>query len=317
MTDRDELRARIDAIVEETITDAELQRLTSLLRDDPDAQRFYLRYLDLDASLQREMRGGLRPESASPRRRAFAFRVASAAAVLLVGLTAFWGFRASPPAAVLVHAHEAVWAGASPSGGLAIGPYRLEKGVAQIHFSGGATVLVEGPSEFEVAGPLRLVLSTGQVVCRADPGAKGFTVATRRADILDLGTEFGVRVGEANRTEVQVYEGEVVATLKDSAVERRLLGGQALDVGAVPREIPFRPYRFVRTLPGPNDPQGRGRHPYNLARYEELHLVPAPAVSIDGDLSEWDLSGRIQTACEPPYQAYALEVSMMYDPRGL
>jgi hypothetical protein len=40
-------------------------------------------------------------------------------------------------------------------------------------------------------------------------------------------------------------------------------------------------------------------------------------VSIDGDLSDWDLSGRFVTACEPPYQAYGLDGAMMFDERGL
>jgi hypothetical protein len=316
--DCDELRDLIDAMVEESISDTQMARLTALLRDDPEAQSFYLRYLDLDANLRLEMRGGVRPESASPRRRAPVFRLASAAALLLAGLAAFWGWRSRPAAAVLVHSHQAVWGGAPPADALQNGPFRLEKGVVQIHFSGGATVTVEGPTEFEVAGPLRLVLRSGQVVCRADPGAKGFTVGTSKGDFIDLGTEFGVRADQADRTEVQVYEGEVIASLKDSDVKRHLLGGEALDVGAVAREIPFQPYRFARTIPGPKDPRGRGMHPYNRAHFDEIHLVPAPlAVAIDGDLSEWDLSGRVATACEPPYQAYTLEAAMMFDARGV
>jgi hypothetical protein len=314
VTGPDEVRSLADELLEGTLSDEGAERLTALLRNDAGAQRLYLHYLDLDACLQREMRGGLRRE-----RRPAGRIAASAAAVLVLGLVALWGFRPRPAPALLVLAHEAAWASRPLSpGALEIGTYRLEKGVAQIHFAGGATAIVEGPSEFEVAGPLQLVLRSGQVVCRADPGTQGFTVGTRKADFVDLGTEFGVRVGEADRTEVQVYEGEVVATLKDGAVERRLRGGQALDVDALPHDIPFRPYRFVRVLPGPDDPRGRGKHPYNLARYDEVHLVPAPgAVSIDGDLSDWDLSGRFSTACEAPYQAYSLEGAMMFDPRGL
>ncbi len=293
-----ELRDLTDDLLEGSISDVDADRLTALLRDNPEAQRLYLQIVDLDACLQREMRGGLRRTRAPIGR-----HVAAVAAVLLLGIVALFGFRRAP--ATLVSAHEANLA----PGPLAAGPYRLEKGVVQIHFRGGATAIVEGPSEFEVAGPSRLVLKSGQVVCRAQ---KGFTVGTSKADFLDLGTEFGVRVGD--RTELQVYEGEVVA--KSGSGERRLTAGQALDVEA--SEIPFRPYRFVRTLPGPDDPRGRGKHPYNLARYDEVHVVPAPAaVSIDGDLSDWDLSGRFATACEAPYPAYALDAALMFDARGL
>jgi hypothetical protein len=323
MSSREELRSLADAMIEGSITEAEIDRLSALLLGDAEAQRSYLQALDLEASLHREMRGGLRvkPLRVRPSRRIGA--VAAAAALLVVGLIGVVTFRPTPSPALLVRSHEAVWGG-SPNGPLSGEPlaataYRLEKGLAELRFSSGVTALLEGPSDFTLSTPMRLLLRSGQVVCRAPHGVTGFVVETRKAEILDLGTEFGVRVGDAERTEVQVYEGEVVTRFKSGAeTERRLLGGQALDVDATPRESLFRPNRFVRTLPGPDDPRGRGKHPYNLAHYDEIHLVPAAVPpAIDGDLSDWDLSGRIATACEAPYQAYALEAAMMYDARFL
>ncbi|RPH47110.1 MAG: hypothetical protein EHM91_06440, partial [Planctomycetota bacterium] len=322
MTPREELRALADAVLEETITAEEMDRLAALLRNDPDAQSYYLAYLDLEAGLHLEMRGGAGAMPATRRRRRAGPRLAlaAAAALLLAGL-GYAVLRPESAPALLSRVHQATWTGRlTPIAGAALplGIYTLSAGVAEVRFSGGVTAIVEGPSGFEVGGPLRLVLRSGQVVCRAAPGTKGFTVATSKADILDLGTEFGVRVGDADRTEVQVYEGEVVTSFKEIPGERRLRGGEALDVDAAPRDIPFRPYRFMRTLPGPDDPRGRGKHPYNLSRYDQVHLVPAPAgVVIDGTLSDWDLSGRFSTSCEPPYEAYALEGAMMFDARGL
>jgi len=323
MSDPGELRSLADAMIEGSITSEEVERLSALLRGDAQAQRTYLRALDLEASLHLEMRGGLRREPvprASSRR---AWFVAAAAAILVAGAVGLLTFRVTPAPAVLVRSHEAVWGVASgrpkPGSSLAAGTLRLEQGLAELRFTSGVTALVEGPSEVVLSTPLRLVLRSGQVVCRAPHGIRGFTVETLKAEVLDLGTEFGVRVGDAQRTEVQVYEGEVVTRFRGGTEsDRRLLGGQALDVEASPREALFRPNRFVRTLPGPDDPRGRGKHPYNLAHYDEVHVVPAAAApTIDGDLSDWDLSGRIATACEPPYQAYSLEAAMMYDARFL
>jgi hypothetical protein len=322
MTWQEELRSLADAMVEGTITEAEAARLAELLRGNPEAQRDYLRYLDLEASLHVEMRGGVRsrPEE---RLRPWKKTALAAAALLMIGLAGLFALRAQAAPAVLARSHEAVWS--RPSGALGTGAalrgggYRLEKGIVEVRFSSGVTALIEGPSAFELSTPLEMRLQSGKVVCRADPGTKGFAVQTSKAEVLDLGTEFGVRVGEAGRTEVQVYEGEVITRLKGAgANERRLLGGQAVDVDASLQEALFRPGRFVRTLPGPNDPKGRGQRPYNLARYDELHIVPAPPkVTIDADLSDWDLSGRIATACEPPFQAYALEEAWMFDEKFL
>lgn len=319
MTWREEVQSLADAMVEETITEAQIARLTGLLQSNPEAQLFYLRYLDLEASLHVEMRGGARreplPRAVAPWKKA----ALAAAAMLLIGLAGFFLLRPPAAPAVLARSHDATWSRPSAvlhlGAPLTRGSYRLEKGIAELRFASGVTAVVEGPSDFELTTPLEMRLNSGQVVCRADPGTKGFTVHTSKAEVLDLGTEFGVRIGEAGRTEVQVYEGEVVTRLKGgTADERRLLGGQAVDVDGSVQDALFRPSRFVRTLPGPLDPRGRGQHPYNLARYDEVHVVPAPPkVAIDGDLSDWDLSGRIATACEPPYQGYALEEALMFD----
>src|SRR5216110_693264 len=100
----------------------------------------------------------------------------------------------------------AVWGGSpsslAPGASLAPASYRLEKGLAELRFASGGTALIEAPSEVTLSTPMRLVLRSGQVVCRAPHGVTGFTVETSKAEIRDLGTEFGVRVGDAERTEV-------------------------------------------------------------------------------------------------------------------
>jgi hypothetical protein len=325
VTPREEVLSLADAVIEGSITEPEIERLSALLLGDAEAQRTYLRALDLEASLEREMRGGVagRPARASTDRRSVR-SIAAAAAILVACAAGLLMLRSAPtPPAILLRSHAARWGGgrAAIEAGrpLEAGVYRLEGGHAELLFSNGVKALVEGPSEFVLISPLRLELASGQIVCRAPHGVIGFVVDTSKAEIRDLGTEFGVRVGEGGRTEVQVYEGEVMTRLKSGPEpERRLLGGQALDVQASATELLFRPSRFTRTLPGPGDPGGRGMHPYNLARYDEIHVMRAArAPAVDGDLSDWNLSGRIATACEPPYQSYGLEAAMMYDDRFL
>lgn len=74
------------------------------------------------------------------------------------------------------------------------------------------------------------------------PAGIGFKLETKEAVIVDLGTEFGVRAENVDGpntgagTELQVYEGEVLANTKPGkpgavVVPRRVLGGQALRIG--------------------------------------------------------------------------------------
>jgi hypothetical protein len=72
-------------------------------------------------------------------------------------------------------------------------------------------------------------------------------------------------------------------------------------------------------LPGPDDPAGRGKYPYNVSRLSSVQIVPAPTdVIVDGDLSDWNLAGRFRSACEAPYaENYYLDAAMMYDDRTL
>lgn len=59
--------------------------------------------------------------------------------------------------------------------------------------------------------------------------------------------------------------------------------------------------------------------PYNDSRHDTVHVVPAPGtVAIDGDLSDWDLSGRFTARAADPYgEVYFLRGALMYDARAL
>lgn len=149
-----------------------------------------------------------------------------------------------------------------------------------------------------------------------------FTLETKEAEIVDLGTVFGVEAGSQGGCLMQVYEGEVMASAKLDAEEtspRRVLQGEAVRVNGAVRKTDFWPDRFVRLLPGPEDPAGRGNHPYNVSQFDSVRIVSAPAdISIDGDLSDWNLAGRFRSSCEAPYdEDYYLEAAMMYDERQL
>ena len=88
------------------------------------------------------------------------------------------------------------------SGGkLPAGTSRLAEGVVELEFDGGARVSIEGPAEFAPRSGQRMELTRGRLVAYVPKQARGFTVDTPTAEVIDLGTEFGVEVdGRARPT---------------------------------------------------------------------------------------------------------------------
>jgi len=104
---------------------------------------------------------------------------------------------------------------------------------------------------------MRAYLQAGRAVVHVPEAASGFVLETRDANVLDVGTEFGVKVGPDPGTEVQVYQGSVFTTPKlpggHTNSPQRLFSGSAARVNPEAVEpiqsLPFAPDRFVRQLP--------------------------------------------------------------------
>ena len=202
------------------------------------------------------------------------------------------------------------------------GRVQLVDGTAEFSFDNGVQMVLSGPAEIELRDAMHAWLHSGKVMFRVPSAASGFTLETEEAEIVDLGTVFGVEAGSQGGCLMQVYEGEVMASAKLDAEEtspRRVLQGEAVRVNGAVHKTDFWPDRFVRLLPGPEDPAGRGNYPYNVSQFDSVRIVSAPAdISIDGDLSDWNLAGRFRSSCETPYgEDYYLEAAMMYDERQL
>jgi len=91
-------------------------------------------------------------------------------------------------------------------------PLRLESGVVELALSSSAKVAVQGPAEFKFIGSNSLELRQGKLSAEVPQPARGFTVHTPNATIVDLGTRFGLNASAANSSEVAVFEGKVQVT---------------------------------------------------------------------------------------------------------
>jgi hypothetical protein len=87
----------------------------------------------------------------------------------------------------------------------------LRSGVARITFESGAEALLEGPCDFIVDNAMHGTIRSGRVSVTAPKRAYGFRIRSPNAEVIDLGTEFGVNVDESGNSEVHVFSGEVLS----------------------------------------------------------------------------------------------------------
>ncbi len=132
-------------------------------------------------------------------------------------------------------------------------PRWLKKGTIKIAFDYGAEVIIEGPAEFKMESPEKMHLYSGRLYAVVPKGATGFTVQTPYSTVIDLGTEFGVKVDFDGSTDVHMFKGKaslIPGSVKEKKEGVELTAGQAkavLQTGIV-QEIEFEERLFVRRL---------------------------------------------------------------------
>jgi hypothetical protein len=107
----------------------------------------------------------------------------------------------------------------------------LATGRLRLDFLCGASVWLTAPAIFEMESRQSARLTAGRVrVIASTPEAKGFTIHTRTASVVDLGTEFTAEATLDGRCRVDVTSGEVQVHLASSAVQHLLKAGDAMEV---------------------------------------------------------------------------------------
>jgi Concanavalin A-like lectin/glucanases superfamily/FecR protein len=201
------------------------------------------------------------PRQPSIRRWRHALPTTLAAGLLVVGGFAWLTSSQSAPIgastdAVIVDLAEVRWQdGSGPAIGDAVGnrPLRLAAGLAQVRFASGATVIVQGPATFTAHSARGGKLDLGSVVARVPESAKGFTIESASARVVDLGTEFGFSAENNTTQDVQVFDGlvQVFATRSPVELPQALHRGEAVrvdDRGAIVSTA-FNAQRFIRVMP--------------------------------------------------------------------
>lgn len=190
----------------------------------------------------------------------------AALALVLVLLAIFWRpiIRPVPPVsedltqatnifphavAELVHAVNVEWndpAMPLKSGAvLEPGWVKFKRGLVELQFYRGARIVVEGPAEFQLISDMEATCRLGKLRVDVPPSAHGFKLQAPHAQVVDLGTAFGMEVSADGQTEVHVLEGKVeMASASGGKMAREFTQGQSVHVNNA-GEI-----RDIRSNPG-------------------------------------------------------------------
>ena len=122
-----------------------------------------------------------------------------------------------PEVATLKSSMNAAWAGSGPlESGTRLNSrkesLRLVQGMVDVVFDTGAAVLIEAPAEFGLRSANRMELQSGRLFADVPESAKGFTVETPYSRVVDLGTQFGVRVESDRVSDLHLFKGRASLT---------------------------------------------------------------------------------------------------------
>lgn len=250
-TPEDELFDLCNLLLDRDFSEADRSRLESLVLQDPVARRRYVEFMHQNAALYAdggrlsdkplaEILHSFPDELPAPITKVVAFPrwIFRAAAIAIVGLGVWWWSpsQSDPILATLVETNGARWENSSlptnPGASLKQGRLRLAEGVARIAFQSGAEASLEGPAELEILTSNSCFLHSGALVAHVPERARGFSVGTANALLVDHGTDFGISTDTAGSAQVQVLLGEVELQHARSGEKLRLLTRESAAVAA-------------------------------------------------------------------------------------
>ncbi len=161
--------------------------------------------------------------------------------------------------ATITQSLDAKWTEVSQSAAadspLVAGQFELLDGMVELTFDDEARMIVEAPVALELLSANRVLVNRGKVVAHVPSKAVGFTVLSGSAAIVDLGTEFGVEVGDDGATNVHVLDGDVVLVPggdvgSDHSVMLPVGAARSVSAdGKSIRDIVFDRSAFIREVP--------------------------------------------------------------------
>lgn len=107
---------------------------------------------------------------------------------------------------------------------------QFESGFVRLLFDDGVEVTLQGPAAYELIGLGQTRLLSGILTATVPPGAEGFEVKTPAAEVIDLGTAFGIELDEKGTARISVFDGEVEVTPMNKEETRLVQEGETIRV---------------------------------------------------------------------------------------
>ncbi|MBE2283392.1 MAG: DNRLRE domain-containing protein [Prosthecobacter sp.] len=216
----------------------EVSALETELRESTEARAFFAKALHQRAELCFDDSWHSQPVAeAKPAAQRMWWRhaiTAAAAACVTFGFVWLQNGR-DGSVATLIRAQQCQWAGSSlptvEGARLKPGMLDLIEGLAVLRFDSGAELVLEAPATVEVLDAMNCKLRRGTLVAEVPPQAKGFSIDTKDAKVIDWGTKFGVSADDDGKYMVRVLEGLVEVEDKNATGSKKLEKGQGIDRG--------------------------------------------------------------------------------------
>lgn len=226
-----------------------IDSLHAIIRDDPEANQFYIRQMHLRASLwwyltdeKQDLTENTTSYSSLPAepvrivyRRKFYLVGIISALILMVGLSSYFLMPYLKPSPQIVGEIskfvDVIWEPnaqrwAEKAKIFPGDQIHIQQGIVEVELVSGTKIILEGPALFTIVDSQEVKLQAGNLFAHVPQQAIGFSVTTPASRILDLGTEFGVVVDQTGKTDVHVIKGQLEVGLLGSlgkVKESRLL----------------------------------------------------------------------------------------------
>lgn len=208
--------------LEGELNQAEADELEALTLENPEAAEFYydlcVQHIGLEEHRQQLEGQKIVPFPRERRNISQKLFPLSLAASLILAITLVFTsqqHREIKPIGILSQVNHCVWAESSlptmKGSELRPGTMKLEKGIAEIQLNSGVYFQIEAPAHFELLSDMHCIVHTGSIMADVPDRAKGFTIDTPSAKVIDHGTKFIVRHDPEHESSsyVEVLEGEV------------------------------------------------------------------------------------------------------------
>jgi hypothetical protein len=303
----DAFRNLLDDYLSGLLDEAATQELEARLIADEELRRFFVHYARMHTDLHFELAArqsgdrvlkmvaetGYDADRGSPGatmtgkaafRRSIAPYAAAALVFLCVAGALWWVVRGKHAEVVrgpgtvawLANAQDCHWfGGVEPTGRMIAGyPLKLDSGLVKVQFLCGASVVLEGPVVLTLLSGTSARLEKGRLTAHVPKAVEEFRILSPHGSVLDLGTEFGIYVGDDGAAQVYVFDGEVEAYASDSTTAKNGLKLNERQAARITRGRVFQDHE-----PGPPEDFVRAIVPPPLIAPRQLRLT------FDGSIS--------------------------------